>query len=294
LNDSYLPKSVTFLKIIETLQSLREWLAEQKQTGLSLGLVPTMGALHQGHLSIVKRSVEENDITVCSIFVNPTQFNDKEDFEKYPVNHHRDIDLLQSTGCSAVFLPSAKDIYPDSNYLTFDFGALGSVLEGAHRPGHFSGVATIVSKLFHLVMPDRAYFGKKDYQQLVIVRCMVRELSFPIEIVACDTVREPSGLAMSSRNERLSSHIRTKAGIIYHTMQAATTDLTLRNWPSKRQQIINVLVQNLPLKIEYLELGDPDNLQTPDEHYQKNNVVLFFAGVLEGVRLIDNITIQLN
>jgi pantoate--beta-alanine ligase len=123
---------------------------------------------------------------------------------------------------------------------------------------------------------------------------MVRELSFPIEIVACDTVREPSGLAMSSRNERLSTHIRTKAGIIYQTMLAATTDLTLRNWPNKRQQIINVLIQNLPLTIEYLELGDPDSLQTPAEHYHKSNVVLFFAGVLEGVRLIDNITIQIN
>ena len=282
------------MKIFESQQPLKQWLNEHKKPGNSLGFVPTMGALHEGHLSIVRQSVAENALTVCSIFVNPTQFNNKEDFEKYPINIERDIKLLTAAGCDALFIPHVKEIYPQTTYLSFDFGDLGHVLEGVHRPGHFSGVATILSKLFHIVQPDRAYFGMKDYQQLAIIRCMVRELSFPIEIIGCETVREASGLAMSSRNERLSTATRTKAGSIFHTLNAFSNNISVKNWPLIREQIIQNLTAQLPIAIEYVELGDPDTLQPLPLSYDKSYGVLFFAGVLEGVRLIDNITIKIS
>lgn len=192
------------MKLIHTIQELRTKLASNKKAGKEIGLVPTMGALHQGHASLVKRSVKENDITVVSIFVNPTQFNDKNDLKKYPRTLKADCELLDSIGCTYVFAPSAEEIYPEPDTREFHFTPLDEVMEGPRRPGHFNGVAQIVSKLFSYVEPQRAYFGEKDFQQLAIIRELVRQLNLNIQIVGCPIQRETDGLALSSRNSLLS------------------------------------------------------------------------------------------
>ena len=200
---------------------LRTYLERNRAEGKSVGFVPTMGALHDGHLSLIKRSGKENDLTVCSIFVNPIQFNNPADLEKYPRMPEKDSELLKTAGCDVVFLPSTEEIYPGGKTVTVDvdFGMLDKVMEGKFRPGHFSGVAVVVKTLLDIVEPDRAYFGKKDYQQLAVIRHMVNTLHMPVEIVACETVREPDGLAMSSRNLRLTPEERERAPEIYHVLR---------------------------------------------------------------------------
>ncbi|MBR4846085.1 MAG: pantoate--beta-alanine ligase, partial [Bacteroidaceae bacterium] len=192
------------MKIVHTITELQTELTALKQSGMSIGLVPTMGALHAGHASLVERSVAENDVTVVSIFVNPTQFNDKNDLAKYPRTLDADCELLQAVGAGIVFAPSVEEVYPEPDTRSFSYAPLDTVMEGAFRPGHFNGVCQIVSKLFDMVMPHRAYFGEKDFQQLAIIREMVRQMNYPLEIIGCPIVREADGLAMSSRNTRLS------------------------------------------------------------------------------------------
>lgn len=193
------------MKIIQTIKELQTEIAAQKGAGKRIGLVPTMGALHAGHASLVERSVADNDVTVVSIFVNPTQFNDKNDLAKYPRTLEADCQLLQSVNASIVFAPSVNEVYPEPDTRSFSYAPLDTVMEGAFRPGHFNGVCQIVSKLFDMVQPHRAYFGEKDFQQLAIIREMVRQMNYPLEIVGCPIVREADGLAMSSRNTRLSA-----------------------------------------------------------------------------------------
>lgn len=293
-NVCYLLQTLLILEVFKKIASLQQWVKLQKLQSKVIGFVPTMGALHEGHLSLVRASKSRCEITICSIFINPTQFNDPTDFEKYPVRVEQDIEMLKAVGCDAVFVPDVAEIYPQAAMIKIHFGPLEEVFEGLYRPGHFNGVAIVVAKLFHMVSPDVAFFGKKDYQQLAIIKRMVSDLSFPVEIVPCDTVREASGLAMSSRNERLSFVTRLKAGIIYQTMQQMAGHMSLHDWPSIKSHIIQHITQELPLELEYLELAHPDTLQpvTPDTG-ACSNAILLFAGRVEGVRLIDNITVNL-
>ncbi|MBN2263261.1 MAG: pantoate--beta-alanine ligase, partial [Prolixibacteraceae bacterium] len=193
------------MKLVETVKALKQVVGQQKAAGKTIGFVPTMGALHQGHLSLVERAGAESDYVVVSIFVNPTQFNDPDDLKKYPRNLQADLDFLEGSPCQLVFAPSVDEIYPKPDNRVFDFGNIGNVMEGKHRPGHFNGVAQVVSKLFDMVEAHKAFFGLKDFQQLAIIKNMVKQLQLAIEIVPCPIVREPDGLAMSSRNVRLSA-----------------------------------------------------------------------------------------
>ena len=204
------PQIIT-MKVFSTIADLKAEIAAQKAAGKTIGLVPTMGALHAGHASLVKKCAAENDVAVVSVFVNPTQFNDKNDLKNYPRTLEKDAELLQSVGCNLIFAPSEDEIYPEPDTRVFDFTPLDKVMEGKYRPGHFNGVAQIVSKLFDIVTPDRAYFGEKDFQQLAIIREMVKQLGLPLEIIACPIVREANGLALSSRNARLTDSQRKKA-----------------------------------------------------------------------------------
>lgn len=185
------------MKIVSKIQDLKGYLAQERLNNRRIGFVPTMGALHAGHLSLVKRCVDENDICVVSVFVNPTQFNDKKDLETYPRTLEKDCELLQSAGCDYVFAPSVEEMYPEPDTRVFDFGKVMQVMEGARRPGHFNGVAQVVSKLFYIVEPDNAYFGEKDFQQIAVIREMVRQLNMPVHIVDCPIQREADGLALS-------------------------------------------------------------------------------------------------
>ena len=187
------------MKIVKGINELKSYLADSKKDGKRIGLVPTMGALHKGHLSLVERCVKENDVCVVSVFVNPTQFNDKHDLETYPRTLEADCALLEQAGCDFVFAPLVEEMYPEPDTRTFGFGPVMQVMEGAKRPGHFNGVAQVVSKLFYIVEPDNAYFGEKDFQQIAVIRAMVKQLQIPVQINACPIVREADGLALSSR-----------------------------------------------------------------------------------------------
>ena len=204
--------------IVQTIAELKACLNKEREEGHSVGLVPTMGALHAGHASLVERSVKENDVTVVSIFLNPTQFNDKKDLERYPRTLEADCELLEKCGAQVVFAPSVEEVYPEPDTRVFSYPPTDSVMEGAFRPGHFNGVCQIVSKLFDYVEPDRAYFGEKDYQQICVIRRMVEDLKMDINIVACPVIREESGLARSSRNTLLSDEERQLAAHIYRVL----------------------------------------------------------------------------
>ena len=212
------------MKVVHTIAQLQAELQQlRSQKGTTVGLVPTMGALHEGHASLVKRSVQENDATVVSIFLNPTQFNDKTDLAKYPRTLEADCRLLQQVGATIAFAPSVEEIYPEPDTRHFSYPPTDSVMEGAMRPGHFNGVCQIVSKLFSYVQPDKAYFGEKDYQQIAVIRRMVDDLGFPLQIVPCPVIREESGLAMSSRNTLLSPEERVIAAHIYRVLKESRT-----------------------------------------------------------------------
>lgn len=261
--------------------------------GISLGFVPTMGALHNGHLALVKKSKLENDICVCSIFVNPTQFNNPKDLEKYPRQLDRDVSLLESVNCDLLFIPEVEEMYPEGEHeIRFNFGELESVMEGADRPGHFQGVGTIVKKLFDIVEPDKAYFGNKDYQQLLIIKSITQQYKLSPKIIGCDIVREDDGLAMSSRNQRLSTAQRLAAPQIYTVLKAAkgknrTLDVeSLKLWVAK--QINN----NELMELAYFEISDAETLE-PIMKWGKNQRAMGFIVVNMGeIRLIDNIELN--
>jgi pantoate--beta-alanine ligase len=273
-------------KLLESLAVLRE----KKQT---IGFVPTMGALHQGHVSLVERCVRDNDGSVVSIFVNPTQFNDKNDLLEYPRTLDADVRLLEKCGCDIVFAPAEEAMYPEKDTRIFDFGLLERVMEGAHRPGHFNGVAQIVSKLFDLVQPNKAYFGEKDYQQLTIIREMVRQDYHGIEIMACPTFREASGLAMSSRNMRLTEEQRHRAAKIYRTLSQAKTFVPLKTTQEVRKWVIDTINAEPDLRVEYFDIVDGNTLQPVFSWEGENNIVGCIAVFCGEVRLIDNIRLHL-
>ena len=277
------------MKTVHTIKALQEELNALRLQGKRVGLVPTMGALHAGHASLVKRSVAENDVTVVSDFVNPTQFNDLNDLKKYPRTLEADCRLLEACGVNFVFAPSVEEIYPEPDTRQFSFAPLDTVMEGIYRPGHFNGVCQIVSKLFDIVMPDRAYFGEKDFQQLAIIREMVRKMQFPLEIVGCPIVREEDGLALSSRNALLSDEQRVQALKISQTLFESRTFAQTHS-VSETKQFVEEAINVAPgLRLEYFELVDGNTLQSiaswDDTTYAVGCITVYCGEV----RLIDNI-----
>ncbi len=277
------------MKVIHTIKDLQAELTVLRAQGKKVGLVPTMGALHVGHASLVKRSVSENGVTVVSVFVNPTQFNDKNDLAKYPRTLDADCRLLEDCGAAFAFAPSVEEMYPQPDTREFSYAPLDTVMEGAFRPGHFNGVCQIVSKLFDAVQPDRAYFGEKDFQQLAIIREMVRQMNYKLEIVGCPIVREEDGLALSSRNKRLSAQERENALNISRTLFKSRTFATSHT-VSETQKMVEEAIEAAPgLRLEYFEIVDGNTLQKVNSWEDAQYVVGCITVFCGEVRLIDNI-----
>ena len=280
------------MELFRKINELKSVLDTDRQNGYKIGFVPTMGALHQGHLSLVDRASVENDRVVLSIFVNPTQFNDPNDLINYPRTLDRDLSLLSSRSCDYIFFPEVEEMYPEPDTRKFDFGSLETVMEGKFRPGHFNGVAQVVSKLFAVVEPHKAYFGRKDFQQYSIIKNMVIRLKLPVQLVACDTVREADGLAMSSRNALLTKEHRATAPQIYRILQEAQTESSSFTPENVRRHVIEKINSFTLLSLEYFEIVDELTLQSVSnwtDEGVKVGCIAVFAG---SVRLIDNIIFE--
>jgi len=278
------------MEVFASIESLRRFLNQQRSLNKSIGLIPTMGALHQGHISLLNASVSENDITVCSIFVNPVQFTNQEDLAKYPRTLEEDCAMLENAGCSAVFAPSVEEMYPETPLLKFDFGLLETVMEGASRPGHFNGVGIVVARLFNIIQPDKAYFGQKDLQQVSVIRQLIADLAFPIQLVVCPTVRETDGLAMSSRNRRLGAPERKSAPHIYRIMREAENDLLNGVKTEEVMKTAQDAFSSLPeFTLDYFEIVNTKTLQPIANKAVPGSTAICVAAFLGPVRLIDNI-----
>ena len=277
------------MKTVSSIQELKAYLAAERQDNKQVGFVPTMGALHAGHLSLVKRCREENDVCVVSVFVNPTQFNDKHDLETYPRTLDKDCALLETAGCDYVCAPSVEEMYPEPDTRTFDFGTVSAVMEGARRPGHFNGVAQIVSKLFYAVEPNRAYFGEKDFQQIAVIRAMVKQLQIPVEIVACPIVREADGLALSSRNVRLTPEQRQKAPLIARTLKESVTFAGGKSVQEVIDYVVNRINAEPDMRVEYFEIVDGNTMEAIGQWTDTTYPVGCITVYCGEVRLIDNI-----
>ena len=277
------------MKLVHTIKELQSELDALRNIGKTIGLVPTMGALHAGHASLVKRAVAENDVVVVSDFVNPTQFNDRNDLIKYPRTLDADCELLEKVGASFVFAPSVEEIYPEPDTRRFSYAPLDTVMEGRFRPGHFNGVCQIVSKLFMIVEPDRAYFGEKDFQQLAIIREMVKQMEFKLQIVGCPIVREEDGMALSSRNARLSPEEREYALNISQTLFKSCMFAASHTVAETQKFVENAIAASKGLRLEYFEIVDGNSLQKianwEDTEYAVGCITVFCGEV----RLIDNI-----
>ena len=277
------------MKIIHSINELKTLLNKEREAGKAIGFVPTMGALHDGHISLVERCKDDNDICVVSVFVNPTQFNDKNDLNAYPRTLNKDCELLEPAGCDIVFAPSETEMYPEPDTRIFNLGSVSEVMEGKHRPGHFNGVAQIVSKLFDAVTPDIAYFGEKDFQQIAVIREMARQLDQRVNIIACPIIRENDGLAMSSRNTRLTHEQRQIAPAIARTLKESCTFVPLKSVQEVKDMVINTLNGIFPLRVEYYEIVNGDTLQ-PVSNWKETTTPVGCITVFCGeVRLIDNI-----
>ena len=278
------------MTVLRSLLELNEWRAQIGEQ--TLGFVPTMGALHQGHISLVEQSLSMADLTLVSIYVNPTQFNNAEDLEKYPSTLEQDLNLLSATGELVVYLPTQKDLYPNGLHSrNFDFGSLGTFMEGSGRPGHFEGMATVVTRFFEIIRPHHAFFGEKDYQQLAIIKQVAADENWPVEIIACATLREDDGLAMSSRNLRLSAEQRSAAKEIHRIISQwiSSTDFNATMPHAARIALIENINSIDHLEVEYLEFSASNTL-IPVERFDLNVPTRVFAAVMCGkVRLIDNL-----
>ena len=277
------------MKIFKEIAAYQNW-RMSVESGVRIGLVPTMGALHEGHASLVQKSVSENDLTVVSIFVNPTQFGPNEDFEQYPRTLEADATLLQSLGADVVFAPNVSDIYPSgTSQIRFEIVDLDKKLCGRSRPGHMNGVIQVVSILFHLIQPTHAYFGQKDYQQCLIIQQMVQELHFPVEIVPCPIVRENDGLALSSRNVYLSSKERVQALFLSKTLREIKEKRSdYRNVEEAKAYVLEQLSAYPLVQLDYFEILDGKTLQDIDDLSPENHPHAFIAAFLGKTRLIDN------
>ena len=257
--------------------------------GKSIGLVPTMGALHAGHLTLIEASRKQNNITVCSIFVNPTQFNNSSDLQKYPRTLDKDTLLLEKVECDVVFCPDSSEMYPELSLLKLDFGYLDKVMEGKFRPGHFSGVGLVVSKFFNIIEPDNAYFGQKDWQQFAVIRQLVRELNFKLTLHSVAIAREPDGLAMSSRNLRLVGQQRDNAISFYQALLLAKENLNNGKSIAEVKQLVAAKIQEYPgISLEYFEVADSKNLNLLESVKDSDQPIMCIAGFAGDVRLIDN------
>lgn len=266
---------------------MQEHVSSLKSEGKSIGFVPTMGALHYGHISLVSQAMNQCDITIVSIFVNPTQFNNSDDLVKYPRTLDADIELLKGINCDIVFAPSVDEMYPkNSSSIQLDLGKLGSVMEAKFRPGHFDGVVNVVNRLFEIVKPNKAFFGLKDFQQVAVIRFMTKQLNLPIEIIACPTLREETGLAMSSRNMRLSKEQKEDALQIFRSLSLAKK-LAPDHSPLEVKKAVTNYFQQGKLKLEYFEIVDPNTLESLDSKWE-NGATACIVAFCDDVRLIDN------
>jgi len=279
--------------LIKTTKDLDTIIHKQKTDNKKIGFVATMGALHKGHVSLIERSKRENDTTICSIFVNPRQFNDKNDLINYPRPIEKDIIILEEAGCDVLFLPSPEEVYPEDYQDTpIELGALESVLEGAMRPGHFKGVALVVKRLFDCVKPDRAYFGQKDFQQTLVVKELVRQFKMPIVITVNDILREENGLAMSSRNIRLNNEQKNLAGFIFKALQTLRDNVFSVSFEEAVRIATVDILKHEGTRIEYIEIVDAENLEKLNKFIAGRKAVVLIVVNYFGVRLLDNLIIS--
>jgi len=277
------------MQIFKEIGPLKAFLVEKRSQGKTIGFVATMGALHEGHLELIRNSQNENSITLCSIFVNPSQFNNPADLQKYPRTLETDIQKLEKVGCDALFCPEIETMYEGESFVRFDFGQLDKVMEGEFRPGHFSGVALVVSKLFNIIEPDTAYFGQKDWQQFAIIQQLTRELKFNLKLKSVPTLREASGLAMSSRNARLTVEQREKAAVINRVLKDAVQQLKNDKPVLHVKASVTKAFQNdSDIKLEYFEVADSENLKPLNDVKESTSPILCIAAFVGEVRLIDN------
>ena len=277
------------MRVVKTISELKSLISGYKQENKTVGLVPTMGALHAGHKSLVDRARKENDIVVVSVFVNPTQFNNKQDLVTYPRTEERDCALLEAAGCDVVFMPAVEEVYPEPDNRQFDLGAVAEVMEGAHRPGHFNGVAQIVSKLFGFVEPDRAYFGEKDFQQIAVIRKMVQLEGFKLQIVACPIKREDDGLALSSRNVRLTAEQRQLAPNIYRVLKESCNFAKSHTVAETEKFVVDSLNALPQMEVEYYSIVDALTMQPVSDWAAADSITGCITVYCGEVRLIDNI-----
>ncbi|KAA9034666.1 pantoate--beta-alanine ligase [Ginsengibacter hankyongi] len=274
-------------------EDLRAHLTRAKQQNFSIGYVPTMGALHNGHLSLISQSKKKTDITVCSIFVNRVQFNNLEDFKKYPLSIENDILLLEGSGCDILFIPSEREIYPDaaSKNKRYELGYLEDILEGKFRPGHFQGVCLVVEKFLNLIEPGYLFLGQKDYQQCLVIKKLVKLMGKKIKVFICPILREKNGLAMSSRNLRLNEEEKKLAAQLYKSLTYIKNNLQHENFPQLRNKVIKSLEKN-GFKVDYLELAKSKNLKIVEKYNKADDLIILIAAFLNDVRLIDNILVK--
>lgn len=279
--------------LFKSVSDLQFYLNQQKENGLSIGFVPTMGALHEGHATLFRRSISENKITVCSIFVNPTQFNEVEDLKKYPRTIEKDTEILINAGVQVLFLPSVEEIYPQGLVTpTFDFQGLDQLMEGEHRPGHFDGVAQVVHRLLDIVQPHQLYMGQKDYQQWRIIQSMLEQLNWDINLVRCVIARAADGLALSSRNQRLTPEARIIAPKIYQTLQLAKQEIETLSINEVKQNAINRLNEVEEFSLDYFEIANGQTLQVAENKEDATSLVACTAIFLANIRLIDNVILK--
>jgi pantoate--beta-alanine ligase len=276
--------------IFEDIAPIKEYLFPLKSINQRIGFIPTMGALHKGHLSLIDASRSENEITVCSIYINPTQFNNKADLQNYPRVLQHDIKMLQDAGCDILFAPDDQVMYKEKAIIDLKFGPLESLMEGKYRNGHFNGVGLIICKLFHIINPNTAYFGQKDLQQFIIIRQLIKDLAFDVNLCCLPIVREPDGLAMSSRNARLNKDDRKISGIFYKALNLARIFLLEHNNIEKTEQQVKNLFEKYPaIHLEYFEVRDSETLEPVNNIENHQQISLFIAGYIGDIRLIDNI-----
>ena len=276
------------MKVLKSKKTLIDYVERQREMGKKIGFAPTMGALHQGHLSLYKAAKKENDEVISSIFVNPTQFNNPDDFQKYPKTLEKDLELLEKAGVDAVYVPNVEEMYPDGlNSKKYDFDGLENEMEGKYRPGHFDGVGTIVEELFRQVQPHNAYFGEKDYQQLAIIKKMVEKTKLPVKIHGVPTLREEDGLAMSSRNVRLTETQRKEATIIYETLAKVKEWFKVISLEEIKQKVTDIF-RNSNFELEYFVIADEETLKEANAIDEDKEYRAFIVAYADTVRLIDN------
>ncbi|MBB4807848.1 pantoate--beta-alanine ligase [Chryseobacterium defluvii] len=278
------------MEVLKNKKTLQDFVERQKEMGKKIGFAPTMGALHKGHLSLYEMARKENDLVISSIFVNPTQFNNAEDLEKYPRDVDRDILILKNSGLvDAVYIPEVTDIYPEKTESRhYDFDGLENEMEGKSRPGHFDGVGTVVEELFRQVKPDSAYFGEKDFQQLAIIKKLVEKTKLPVKIAGVPIYRAENGLALSSRNQRLHEDRREASKIIYETLKKVNDWFRVITIPEIKDRVTDIFDHQKGMKLEYFLIADEDTLKETDFFYTGKTYRAFIVVMVDGVRLIDN------